>query len=103
MGAPTQMVSGDAAGVWHLWDIRQASPAFQVCEHESAVASLAVRGHRVLSASLDGCVILWDMRAGPKPLQEVDVQTLSGDYAEVWDDGVKQLPLIESVPVAFAG
>merc|ERR1712113_330469 len=83
--------------------MRQASPVFQVSEHESAVASVAVRGHRVLSASLDGCAILWDMRAGPKSLEEVCFHTLSDVHPEVWDEGSRQLAHFEGVRILHAG
>lgn len=68
---PTNLASGGADGSWRLWDVRLAHPAVTCANaHAAAIASVAIRGVRILTASPDGWARLWDLRGSQeKPVE----------------------------------
>lgn len=61
----SQLVSGGSDGSWNMWDLRTClrEPTLQHMQgHGTAVGAIAVCGHRLLSASVDGHALLWDLR-----------------------------------------
>lgn len=60
-------------------DLRRSVSRFRLGSHESFAAGVAVRGEHVLSAGLDGQILLWSMRS------DMDQLTFP-DFAE--DDGL---------------
>ncbi|CAE8601879.1 unnamed protein product [Polarella glacialis] len=69
----TQLASAAADGSWRIWDIRQVAPAQNFPQaHQSPIVSVDFRADRLLTASLDGVVALWDTRMlQPTSLQQV--------------------------------
>lgn len=74
---PSQLASGGSDGSWRMWDIREEQHAVERQKaHISGIASVEVLGDRLLSASVDGDVALWDLRNPEAPLESVDLSLL---------------------------
>eukprot|EP00441_Pelagodinium_beii_P005273 CAMPEP_0197693332 /NCGR_PEP_ID=MMETSP1338-20131121/112366_1 /TAXON_ID=43686 ORGANISM="Pelagodinium beii, Strain RCC1491" /NCGR_SAMPLE_ID=MMETSP1338 /ASSEMBLY_ACC=CAM_ASM_000754 /LENGTH=405 /DNA_ID=CAMNT_0043276065 /DNA_START=54 /DNA_END=1271 /DNA_ORIENTATION=- len=72
--ALTQLASTSWDGTWRVWDVRTAKDGLSPVqkEHETPIISVAFRRERLLTASLDGLLVQWDVRMlSPKPLEKV--------------------------------
>lgn len=72
-GILTQLASGGSDGSVRIWDVREPKPVVHMAAHSRSVVALSVHGDRMLSASLDGSAVLWDIRSSLMPLETVDL------------------------------
>lgn len=72
-GTPTQLASGGSDGSLRIWDVREPQPVVHMAAHSRSVVALSVHDDRMLSASLDGSAVLWDIRSSLMPLETVDL------------------------------
>lgn len=72
-GVSTQLASGGSDGTVRVWDVREPRPVVHMAAHSRSVVALSVRDVRMLSASLDGSAVLWDIRSSLLPLETVDL------------------------------
>lgn len=70
----TQVASGTDDGAVVIWDVRTKDSVESFQAHSLTVLSLAIRGHRALTASVAGSAALWDLRSTSKALEAIELR-----------------------------